>query len=215
VELMADLEGHGIFGTWDVGVDQCEFCAGKATAAVAATQPKLRMVLVCREHAEALEATLGTAMNPGGATCQGELDRRSGQAVLCGAVTTHVQLIGFYEGGEPKTGLLPLCRRHVAGEASPTSAPPSTATLAGMTDDEIRAALLVARGFAPFSMVDHVVVSRDRVVGDLREIDEWVRVRGRIHTEPGYQSQQIGGGGQRRRKPPSLWYVVPVSELSL
>lgn len=87
-----------------------------------------------------------------------------------------------------------------------------------MTDEEIRAALLEARGsMVPLSVPDHVVVLRDRVAGDPDEIDRWVCDHGgRIHTEPGYESQQLGGGPWgRRRKPPSRWYVVPASALEL
>jgi hypothetical protein len=104
-----------IFGTWEIGVDRCQLCDRKAAAVVAATQLKLRMVLVCPKHAELLEATHGAAMRPGDATCQHELDQGSGQVGPCGAATTHVQLIGFYKLGEPKTSLLPLCRRHATG----------------------------------------------------------------------------------------------------
>jgi hypothetical protein len=88
-----------------------------------------------------------------------------------------------------------------------------------MTDEEIRAALLDARvGFRPFSVSDHVVVSRDRVARDLEEIDRWVRDHGgSIKTEPGYESQALGAGRweQGPSTPPSLWYVVPASALGL
>jgi hypothetical protein len=101
-------EGHGVFGTWKVGVDHCEFCDRVATEVAAATEPRVRMVRLCPEHADLAEEVTGVRMKLGGATCGAKL----GRGVVCGATTTHVQLIGFYEGGEPELGFLPLCREH-------------------------------------------------------------------------------------------------------
>jgi len=81
-----------------------------------------------------------------------------------------------------------------------------------MTDDEIRDALLSARGFAPYPVIDHIVVLRERVTGDLDEIDRWVQEHGgHINTEPGSESSALTGGLWQRppSTEPSRWYVVP------
>ncbi|MFP5363127.1 MAG: hypothetical protein ACLGI5_10405 [Thermoleophilia bacterium] len=87
-----------------------------------------------------------------------------------------------------------------------------------MTDDEIRAALLAARGFAPRSEPNHVIVARSRVEGDLSEIDAWVRTHGgRMETQPGYESQAMGQGRWQRgpTTEPSHWYVIPAAALGI
>jgi hypothetical protein len=88
-----------------------------------------------------------------------------------------------------------------------------------MTDDEIRAALLNARGApAPFSIDGHVVISRERVAADADEIDRWVvEQSGWIETVPGYESQALGGGMWQRgpSTKPSRWYVVPAPAVGL
>jgi hypothetical protein len=105
---MSDPEGHGVFDSWEVGVGRCHFCDAVATEAAVATEPKLRMMLLCPDHADLAQSVTGVRMEPGGATCGAQL----AQGVVCGAVTTHVRLIAFYEGGEPQLGFLPLCREH-------------------------------------------------------------------------------------------------------
>ncbi len=58
-----------------------------------------------------------------------------------------------------------------------------------VNDSEIRAAILGARGgMKPFSAADCEVVNRERVNGDLDEVDAWVRNRGRIVELPGLGS---------------------------
>jgi hypothetical protein len=89
-----------------------------------------------------------------------------------------------------------------------------------MTDDEIRTALLDARGgFAPLTVRDHVVVGRHRVkADDLDEVDRWVRRNGGdIRTQPGYESQSLGAGRWHRgpSTEPSDWYVIPAAALGL
>jgi hypothetical protein len=111
---MSEQGGDVILGTWEVGVDHCDLsvCERVATEAMIASKPELRIMRLCDEHAELAEATSGFRMPPGGATC----GIRLGDGTACGAVTSHVQLRGWYdEGEEPEFGLLPVCRRH-AGE---------------------------------------------------------------------------------------------------
>jgi hypothetical protein len=105
-------EGQGVFGTWEVGVDRCDFCDRAAKEAAAATKPTVRIVRLCPEHADLAQDVTGVRMKPGGATC----GYRLGRDVLCGAATTHVQLVGFYEDEEPQLGFLPVCRRHAGGQ---------------------------------------------------------------------------------------------------
>lgn len=102
------FEGHGVFDTWEVGVDQCDLCDRVGTESAAATEPSVRMVRLCPEHADLAEEVTGVRMKPGGATCGRQLDH----GVVCGAVSTHVQLVGFYEDGEPRLGFFSLCRQH-------------------------------------------------------------------------------------------------------
>jgi hypothetical protein len=67
-------------------------------------------------------------------------------------------------------------------------------------------------------VVDHVVVPRHRVAGDLAQIDAWVIEHGgRIDTLPGQQSQTLTGGRWQRphSEPPSQWHVVPGTALDL
>jgi len=81
---------------------------------------------------------------------------------------------------------------------------------------EIRGAILDARGgMKPISAADCEVVNRERVTGDLDEIDAWVRNRGRIVELPGYESRALGSPRWQKRAStkPSLWYVVPVAAL--
>ena len=89
-----------------------------------------------------------------------------------------------------------------------------------MTDDEIRSALLAARGgFAPVTKDHHLVLSRDRVAAENRdEVDRWVQaVNGEIHTEPGYESRPLGTARWQHgpSTAPSQWYIVPAAVLGL
>ncbi len=88
-----------------------------------------------------------------------------------------------------------------------------------MTDNEIRQALLDARGFAPYSVPDHLVVLRDHVqAADIGAVDRWVAANGgHIDTQPGYQSPALGTSTWQRgpSTPPSDWYVVPAQALGL
>jgi hypothetical protein len=62
------------------------------------------------------------------------------------------------------------------------------------------------------------VVPRERVAGDLAQIDAWVIEHdGRIDTVPGEESQTLTGGRWQRRpsEPSSQWYVVPGAALDL
>jgi hypothetical protein len=105
---MGAEEGHAVFGTWEVGTDRCDFCDQVATEAVSATEPQLRIVRLCPQHAGLAETATGVRMQPAGATC-GQLDEHG---TPCGAATVQVQLAGFYEGDEAQSAFWPLCRRH-------------------------------------------------------------------------------------------------------
>lgn len=110
--------GSGVYGTWEVGVDHCDFCDRVATEAVAATEPRVRIRPLCPQHAELAEATTGVRMERGGATCMATIRQESGEVVPCGAVATHVELTGVYDDdGEPQLIFVAVCRRHAKSSA--------------------------------------------------------------------------------------------------
>jgi hypothetical protein len=88
-----------------------------------------------------------------------------------------------------------------------------------MTDDEIRTGPLNGRGApAPFSVSGAVGVLRDRVQGDVDEVDRWVgEYGGRIEVVAGKESQSLGRGRWQRppSAPSSQWYVVPAAALGI
>jgi hypothetical protein len=100
-------EGQHTFGVWEVGVDTCDLCDEVAVESLAEIE-SLAVALLCEDHTVELEKLAGgPVFRPGGATCQATTDD-----IPCGATTTHVHLIGYYERDEPKVGFWPLCRKH-------------------------------------------------------------------------------------------------------
>lgn len=101
--------GYWVIGIWEIGVDLCDFCDREATTAAVRTRPEVGLALLCDEHAALAEIR----MEPGGATCTEKLRQPSGEVADCGAVATHVRLIGFFEeDGEENNGFEARCRRH-------------------------------------------------------------------------------------------------------
>lgn len=105
-----DPEGQGTFDVWEVGVDTCDLCDEVAVDCRVRIDPDLGLIRLCDLHAE-IAARSDPPEDPlhpdSGATCLGTRD-----GVPCGATTTHVHLIGYFEGDKPEVAFWPLCRKH-------------------------------------------------------------------------------------------------------
>jgi hypothetical protein len=103
-------DGFHIFDVWEIDVDPCDICGETASQIVALTDP-LRLKRLCGKHAGAL----GVETPSGPATCCVLIPRPYG-SVPCGAVASHVELIGYYDHNqEPTTQFCAVCRNHLQG----------------------------------------------------------------------------------------------------
>jgi hypothetical protein len=102
------LEG-GIFDVWHVDHDPCEICGATATEVLQMLE-HLQLKRLCPKHADEAETAHGGRMPRGGATCEASMKQTG---ITCGAVATHVALIGEYDANDqPETSLVALCPEH-------------------------------------------------------------------------------------------------------